>query len=77
MGYVGLLPIEFGKLYEVVGYDIDIKRINSLKLYKDSNKDINISEFLKSKKLFFTNKKYLKDCSFYIILLINTYNKKQ
>ena len=69
LGYVGLpLAIEFGKFYEVIGYDIDIKRINSLKLCKDSNKDINRSEFIKSKKLFFTNKKaFLKDCSFYII----------
>ncbi len=69
LGYVGLpLAIEFGKFFDVVGYDIDVKRINSLKLYKDINKDIIKSEFIKSKKLFFTNqKKYLENCSFYII----------
>ena len=69
LGYVGLpLAIEFGKFYEVVGYDINNERIKSLKLYKDTNNDISKSEFKKSKKLIFTNKKtHIQSCNFYIV----------
>ena len=38
LGYVGLpLAIEFSKLYNVVGYDIDVKRILELNQNKDTN----------------------------------------
>ena len=31
LGYVGLpLAIEFSKFYKVIGYDIDIKRVNNI-----------------------------------------------
>ena len=42
LGYVGLpLAIEFGKnLNEVVGFDINKKRISELKLFKDSTGEI-------------------------------------
>ena len=39
LGYVGLpLSIEFSKYFEVVGYDINLNRINQLKNKIDKNK---------------------------------------
>tara|TARA_B100000989_G_scaffold299050_1_gene292517 strand:- start:1914 stop:3176 length:1263 start_codon:yes stop_codon:yes gene_type:complete len=69
LGYVGLpLAIEFGKIYDVVGYDIDYNRINSLKKNIDYNKDIPIYKFLQARKLKFTsNIKSLENCNTYII----------
>ena len=38
LGYVGLpLAIEFSKIYNVVGYDINVKRILELNQNKDTN----------------------------------------
>lgn len=56
LGYVGLpLAIEFGKKRKVIGFDINVERINELKKNSDSNFEISIDEFKKSKKLHFTN----------------------
>ena len=47
LGYVGLpLAIEFGKKYNVVGYDVNKNRIVNLKSNIDKNKDIFKSDFL-------------------------------
>ena len=69
LGYVGLpLAIEFGKKFNVLGYDTNLKRINELKSKIDFNKDINRDKFNKSKKLFFTNTiTDLKTCNIIII----------
>jgi len=69
LGYVGLpLAIEFGKIYNTVGFDIDQKRIKELKNSKDSTLSINHSEFLESNLLSFTTEKDLiKECDVYII----------
>ena len=41
LGYVGLpLAIEFSKKYNVVGYDIDHKRIDSLNQYLDKKQGL-------------------------------------
>ena len=56
LGYVGLpLAIEFGKIRKVIGFDIKKKRIDELNNQLDSNLDITIDQFKKSKKLVFTN----------------------
>ena len=45
LGYVGLpLAIEFAKKFQVVGYDINHKRVNELESYQDSNYQITIDE---------------------------------
>jgi UDP-N-acetyl-D-galactosamine dehydrogenase len=45
LGYVGLpLAIEFGKKYDVLGFDINRQRINELSLGQDSTKEANIEE---------------------------------
>ena len=48
LGYVGLpLAIEFQKKFEVIGYDISLKRVNELNKNKDTN-----NEFFFKKKIF-------------------------
>ena len=69
LGYVGLpLAIEFGKYYNVVGYDISVNRINNLKNHNDTNNEISKSEFKKCKYIEFTKDKLKLDkCNIYII----------
>ena len=69
LGYVGLpLAIEFGKIRKVIGFDIKKKRIDELNNQLDSNLDITIDQFKKSKKLVFTNNlDDIKDCSIFIV----------
>lgn len=53
LGYVGLpLAVEFGKITEVNGYDIDEKRIGELKRGYDNTCEIPISELKRSKTNF-------------------------
>ena len=65
LGYVGLpLAKSFSKYYNVIGYDIDIKRVNDLKKNIDRNIDVD----LKDAKIVYTiNEKDLKDSNIYII----------
>lgn len=69
LGYVGLpLAIEFGKIREVVGFDINEKRISDLKNGKDITLEIEKKELKSSKYLKYTaNPKDLTDCQIYII----------
>lgn len=58
LGYVGLpLAIEFSKFYEVVGYDINNKRIEELNQYNDLTGEISFERLKKalSNKLIFTS----------------------
>ena len=42
LGYVGLpLAVEFGKKFNVIGYDINNDRLNNLKNFNDYTKEIN------------------------------------
>ena len=72
MGYVGLpLALEFSKKYVVIGYDINVKRINFLKKKIDINKDLQKEEIeilKKSKNLKFSNNyKDLFLCNVFIV----------
>ena len=58
LGYVGLpLAIEFAKKRNVIGFDIQLKRVNELKKYIDTTEEITKKELKASKKIIFTNKK--------------------
>ena len=49
LGYVGLpLAVEFGKKFEVIGFDINKNRIDLLKKNEDPNLEISKKEFLDS-----------------------------
>ena len=69
LGYVGLpLAIEFGKKFNVIGYDINKDRLKSLKNFNDYTKEINKKDFKESKFLKFTNNfEDLKICNIFII----------
>ncbi len=69
LGYVGLpLAIEFGKKFNVIGYDINANRIKELNDQFDKTKEISKHEFSISKKLKFTcNIADIRNCNVYII----------
>jgi UDP-N-acetyl-D-galactosamine dehydrogenase len=56
LGYVGLpLAVEFGKILEVVGFDINPTRINELSNGVDRTLEVDKDELAESKKLTFTS----------------------
>ncbi|MDB9761454.1 nucleotide sugar dehydrogenase [Alphaproteobacteria bacterium] len=66
LGYVGLpLAVKLSAVFNVIGYDISQSRINDLKNYYDSTKEISKNALKKAKNLIVTfdknliNKKYL------------------
>ena len=69
LGYVGLpLAIEFGKKFDVVGFDTNYQRLKELKLGFDRNSEIKKNDLKKIKKLIFTSDlKNLENCNIYII----------
>ena len=68
-GYVGLpLAIEFGKNWPVIGFDIDKKRIEELKLGVDHTKESSQSQIKNSKGLRFSyNIDEISKCNVYIV----------
>jgi len=68
LGYVGLpLAIEFSKYYEVVGFDLSKKRINSLKKGKDINNEFDDNFDIKKNIIYTSNIKDIKFSNFYIV----------
>jgi UDP-N-acetyl-D-galactosamine dehydrogenase len=52
LGYVGLpLAVEFGKVMDVVGFDINQERINELKKGLDRTKEVESDELKSFKKI--------------------------
>lgn len=71
LGYVGLpLAVEFSKQYKVVGFDINVKRIDELNQSYDSTLQV-ASEVLKislQQGIAFTSQEYhIKDCHIFIV----------
>jgi len=69
LGYVGLpLAIEFGKLFETVGFDIKQSRIEELLAGKDSTLEVTSEELENTALLSFTsNEEDIKNSNIYII----------
>jgi len=69
LGYVGLpLAVEFGKKRKVVGFDINLRRINELKKGTDRTREVTNGELKSAKKLTYTsNPKSLKGVNIFII----------
>jgi UDP-N-acetyl-D-glucosamine/UDP-N-acetyl-D-galactosamine dehydrogenase len=69
LGYVGLpLAVEFGKIMDVIGFDIDEARINELRKFNDRTGETEKKAIEASKRLqFTTNVEELRDVSIYII----------
>ncbi len=80
LGYVGLpLAVEFSKKRQVIGFDIQTKRIKELKIGIDKTNEVTKKDLKKSKKLFLTNnKKDLRIANCFIIAVptpINNFKK--
>jgi len=69
LGYVGLpLAVEFGKVVDVIGLDINQSRIEELKNGFDRTKEVEDSELASASKLHFTsNVGDLKDVNYFIV----------
>lgn len=69
LGYVGLpLAVEFGKKFDVVGFDIYQKRIDELNNGQDHTLEVSPDELKLAKNLQYSaNLNDLKTCNFYIV----------
>jgi len=69
LGYVGLpLAVEFGKLREVVGFDINQTRIEQLQTGLDLTREIEPDELAMAERLSFTSDMAeITDCGIYIV----------
>lgn len=68
MGYVGLpLAIELEKHYSIVGFDVDEKKILSLKQGHDPGKEVSDEELTRSKIQFTTDPSLISTCNFIIV----------
>ena len=69
LGYVGLpLAVEFGKKTDVVGFDINKKRVNELEKGLDSTLETSTFEIEQAINLSFTTSiKDISDCNIYIV----------
>lgn len=80
LGYVGLpLAAEFGKICQVVGFDVNHKRIHELKEGIDVNLETTEEELRNARHLTFTSSiDEIRECNFYIITVptpINDYKQ--
>lgn len=69
LGYVGLpLAVEFGKIYNVIGFDINPTRISDLVIGVDKTNETSKSDLLNSRLLKFSSTiKDIENCNVYII----------
>ena len=69
MGYVGLpLAVEFGKLFDTIGFDVNLSRIEELMSGYDTTLEVETDELLNSKMLNYSGViNDLKDCTIFIV----------
>ena len=69
LGYVGLpLAIEFGKIYQTIGFDTNKSRVDELLNGIDTTKEVTLQELKESIHLIYTNnEKDIQDCNIFII----------
>ncbi len=80
LGYVGLpLAVEFGKFFDVVGFDINESRIQALQSGVDHTLEVSADELKASPRLSFsTSLEDLRACNFYVVTVptpIDEYNQ--
>jgi UDP-N-acetyl-D-galactosamine dehydrogenase len=78
LGYVGLpLAIEFGKKRNVLGFDINHKRVQELKNFYDKTLEVGPEDFQESINLKFTsNQRNLSSCNFFIVTVPTPIDKE-
>lgn len=79
LGYVGLpLAVEFGKQYQVVGFDINTKRVEELKSGVDRTLEVEPSDLAEAKYLKYSyDKEELRDVDVFIVTVptpVDDYN---
>jgi UDP-N-acetyl-D-glucosamine/UDP-N-acetyl-D-galactosamine dehydrogenase len=69
LGYVGLpLAVEFGRLFDTLGYDIDAARVDALRCGVDGNQEASVEELAAATQLrFTTDADALRDRNVFII----------
>src|SRR5687768_13626141 len=69
LGYVGLpLAVEFGKVLDVIGFDINNERIQELKNGFDRTREVDLNELKASSRLSYTSDKTeLKAANYFIV----------
>ena len=69
LGYVGLpLAVEFGKKFQVIGFDINAERVNELKNGIDRTNEINKKDLVSIKNLILTNNEIdIYQCNIFIV----------
>ncbi|UTR15330.1 nucleotide sugar dehydrogenase [Salipaludibacillus sp. LMS25] len=68
LGYVGLpVAVGFAEKYPVTGYDINHKRIEALKLRKDTTGEVTTEQLNNTNLTFTIDEKALKPCNFIIV----------
>ena len=69
LGYVGLpVAVEFGKKYQVIGFDIDRSRIDELRSGKDSTLEVSSNDLAVAKKLTFScDASDIASCGIFIV----------
>ena len=81
LGYVGLpVSVMFSKKYKVIGYDINIERINSLNNFNDTTEEVTSKDIEKAlnKNLSISNDiNSISDCNIYIITVPTPIDKNK
>lgn len=69
LGYVGLpLAVEFGRLYDTVGFDIDERRVERLRRGEDGNGETTADEIASARRLSFTaDVQRLRECDVFVV----------
>lgn len=69
LGYVGLpLAVEFGRLYDTVGFDIDERRVDRLRRGEDGNGETTADEIASAQRLSFTaDMQRLRECDVFVV----------
>jgi UDP-N-acetyl-D-glucosamine/UDP-N-acetyl-D-galactosamine dehydrogenase len=80
LGYVGLpLAVEFGKVMDVIGFDINVNRIQELKSGIDHTREVEADELLQASRLTFThNLEDLRAANYFIVTVptpVDVYRK--
>jgi len=76
LGYVGLpLAVEFGKKYQVIGFDINKARITELKSGTDSTLEVSDAELADTNLTFLYDVEKLKEANIYIVTVPTPINE--
>lgn len=77
LGYVGLpLAVEFGKHFQVLGFDINTKRIQELQQGHDSTREVESAELKQSENLTYTHEQAdVAHCNVFIVTVPTPVNK--